>query len=492
MPPSPILNQKLDANTNSLPNYQLQKEPELGGWYGPPNGLDVMNALVKLKTRANPVIELGPVDLTCAFLITDMNLNDHPIVYASATFQQLTGYGWDEVIGRNCRFLQDPHGKMEKGQKRLRDQEVIYAMRRCVETRSEGQFLCTNYKKDGTVPRLIVGLSKFSHTDSDLNGQPRESMEINLIADPMCNPSSYHTRFRQVYDLTAEESPDVSESMLGTAQEYLDTSSNLVHIVSLRGAILYVSPQACKRYLECVPEELVGKSLADIMHPDDYAFVMRQFRAANDRHVISYKCRMKKKSAGYRYIDVSGQKRTRCFILAGRETDLSNFTIPSDAVSSPDRNDEIWMRMSPQGLILFATSTFINVFAVDPIGHSVFELFHPDERVSLASAVDAIVAQYPVVSTSDPIPCVFNNRGTPLHAFVQFIGSTDAIGNTLYGYIRFLDQNYLQNMPDTLEMTPVFSNSDLATAHSLSYEINHLKFENKALGEAIKQRLEEQ
>ena len=39
-------------------------------------------------------------------LITDPNLLDNPIVYASPGFEQLTGYSTEEVIGRNCRFLQ--------------------------------------------------------------------------------------------------------------------------------------------------------------------------------------------------------------------------------------------------------------------------------------------------------------------------------------------------------------------------------------------------
>ena len=41
-----------------------------------------------------------------AFLITDPSLQDNPIVFASEGFLQLTGYGREQVLGRNCRFLQ--------------------------------------------------------------------------------------------------------------------------------------------------------------------------------------------------------------------------------------------------------------------------------------------------------------------------------------------------------------------------------------------------
>jgi PAS domain S-box-containing protein len=41
-----------------------------------------------------------------AFVITDPSLQDNPIVYASDDFLKQTGYNRDQVLGRNCRFLQ--------------------------------------------------------------------------------------------------------------------------------------------------------------------------------------------------------------------------------------------------------------------------------------------------------------------------------------------------------------------------------------------------
>jgi PAS domain-containing protein len=40
------------------------------------------------------------------FVLTDPSLPDNPIVYASNGFCKLTGYKRDQVVGRNCRFLQ--------------------------------------------------------------------------------------------------------------------------------------------------------------------------------------------------------------------------------------------------------------------------------------------------------------------------------------------------------------------------------------------------
>eukprot|EP00897_Mesotaenium_endlicherianum_P007625 jgi/Mesen1/6891/ME000353S05916 len=40
------------------------------------------------------------------FVLSDPRLPDHPIVFASEGFCQMTGYRKEEVIGKNCRFLQ--------------------------------------------------------------------------------------------------------------------------------------------------------------------------------------------------------------------------------------------------------------------------------------------------------------------------------------------------------------------------------------------------
>ena len=48
------------------------------------------------------------------FIITDPSLQDNPIVYASDDFLNLTGYDRDEVLGRNCRFLQGTETSAQK------------------------------------------------------------------------------------------------------------------------------------------------------------------------------------------------------------------------------------------------------------------------------------------------------------------------------------------------------------------------------------------
>ena len=43
-----------------------------------------------------------------SFVLTDPRMADNPIVYCSDSFCETTGYKREQVIGRNCRFLQSP------------------------------------------------------------------------------------------------------------------------------------------------------------------------------------------------------------------------------------------------------------------------------------------------------------------------------------------------------------------------------------------------
>ncbi|CAI7842786.1 unnamed protein product, partial [Closterium sp. NIES-53] len=63
----------------------------------------------------------------CIVLVDATNA-EYPIVYASKPFLRMTGYSWQEVVGKNCRFLQGPETNPDHVQQ-LR--EAIYGSRSC-------------------------------------------------------------------------------------------------------------------------------------------------------------------------------------------------------------------------------------------------------------------------------------------------------------------------------------------------------------------------
>jgi len=74
-----------------------------------------------------------------SFVITDPSLPDHPIVFASDGFLSFTGYTREEILGRNCRFLQ---GKDT-------DQNSVKAIRDAIDAGSEVTVRLLNYTKNG-------------------------------------------------------------------------------------------------------------------------------------------------------------------------------------------------------------------------------------------------------------------------------------------------------------------------------------------------------
>ena len=72
--------------------------------------------------------------------ISDLREKGMALVYVNSAFQDITGYSSDELIGRNCRFLQ--------GSDRL--QPEIRSIRDAIARRADVAVTLKNYRKDGS------------------------------------------------------------------------------------------------------------------------------------------------------------------------------------------------------------------------------------------------------------------------------------------------------------------------------------------------------
>jgi PAS domain S-box-containing protein len=92
-----------------------------------------------LQDRGN--IFFAAVEMTrMPMVVTDPRRPDNPIVFANGAFFDLTGYSDEEVIGRNCRFLQGPQT----------DPRTVDEVRLAVKERRAVAVDLLNYRKDGT------------------------------------------------------------------------------------------------------------------------------------------------------------------------------------------------------------------------------------------------------------------------------------------------------------------------------------------------------
>jgi PAS domain S-box-containing protein len=70
--------------------------------------------------------------------LSDPDLPDSPIVYANQAFEQMSGYAQDEILGRNCRFLQGND----------RDQEGLATIRQALAKNEACVVTLRNYRKN--------------------------------------------------------------------------------------------------------------------------------------------------------------------------------------------------------------------------------------------------------------------------------------------------------------------------------------------------------
>nr|AML79252.1 putative LOV domain-containing protein [Cephalotaxus harringtonia] len=123
----------------------------------------------------------------CGFVVTDALEPDQPIIYINTVFEYVTGYKAEEILGRNCRFLQY-RGPFAQRRHPLVDIVVVSEIRRCLDEGIEFQGELLNFRKDGTplVNRLrltpihgdegvvthIIGIQLFTEAKIELGPLP--------------------------------------------------------------------------------------------------------------------------------------------------------------------------------------------------------------------------------------------------------------------------------------------------------------------------------
>lgn len=89
-------------------------------------------------------------------IITDPNKEDNPIVYVNNAFSALFGYTYEEVKGKNCRFLHaDNH-----------DQESLVRVREALQKEEAVAVTLHNYSSDGVCIRCELTISPIFDKES--------------------------------------------------------------------------------------------------------------------------------------------------------------------------------------------------------------------------------------------------------------------------------------------------------------------------------------
>lgn len=93
----------------------------------------------------------------CGVIITEAT-DDHPIVYANTAFTIMSGYAIDEIVGKNCRFLNDG----------LEDQPELEVIRRSLARGMACTVTLSNRRKDGSKFWNTLNLSPIRDRNGDI------------------------------------------------------------------------------------------------------------------------------------------------------------------------------------------------------------------------------------------------------------------------------------------------------------------------------------
>nr|AML78152.1 putative LOV domain-containing protein [Philonotis fontana] len=115
---------ELDVDTLMLGLERPESRDDFDRTLGIRRGIDLATTLERIEKN---------------FVITDPRLPDNPIIFASDEFLELTEYTREEILGRNCRFLQGPDT----------DQKTVQQIRDAIKENRDITVQLLNYTKSG-------------------------------------------------------------------------------------------------------------------------------------------------------------------------------------------------------------------------------------------------------------------------------------------------------------------------------------------------------
>ena len=90
--------------------------------------------------------------------LADPDIEDMPIVYVNQAFLNMTGHVEEEVVGKNCRFLQGED----------RDQEARFQLRQAIDNSQPIEVTLRNYRKNGELFYNRLALTPLFDTSGNL------------------------------------------------------------------------------------------------------------------------------------------------------------------------------------------------------------------------------------------------------------------------------------------------------------------------------------
>ena len=121
-------------------------------------------------------------------VITDPRQSENPIVLANRSFLKLTGYSAEEVIGRNCRFLQGEGTSAA----------VVAELRAAIAAERDVDIEILNYRKDGSAFWNQLGVSPIHDDQGNLVYYFASQIDVTEFRKVQALEASEHRLLKEV------------------------------------------------------------------------------------------------------------------------------------------------------------------------------------------------------------------------------------------------------------------------------------------------------
>ncbi|TWT92528.1 PAS domain S-box protein [Neorhodopirellula pilleata] len=321
---------------------------------------------LNLRTRAIDAASNG-------FIIVDARADDMPIVYANKGFMTLTGFNPEEIVGRNCRFLQGP----------MTDPADVQTIRDAIRDQAHCRVTLLNYRRDGS------------------------TFYNDLIITPIRNSQNVVTHFVGVQN-DATAIVEARRTLEASEVEYRSTFENAaigIGHIGIDGRWLRVNEKLCS-IVGYTSEELTAKSFQEITHPNDLdkdlvlfarmkrgeipGYSMEKRYIHRDGHIvwINLTTSLRRNAHGDPECcislveDITTRKETEQRLSASR-------AIITEVIQ---RSDDPFMSFDEQGVIQVANRAAGELTALEDalIGRPYQELFENEAVSPLVTALDRV------------------------------------------------------------------------------------------------------
>lgn len=335
-------------------------------------------------------------------VITNPRLPDNPIVFVNDAFCRLTGYNREDIVGRNCRFLQGPDTRRDD----------VDTIRTAISERRSVELDLKNYRRDGTPFWNRLLLAPVYDGQGELTYFFASQLDVTLERDRLAGLEAANAVLMAERS-AAEERLAHNEVALKLAVDAaeigtwdLDLTTSILNWPPRTKAMFGISPQApCSMddfYAGLHPEDVAATNaaFASALDPERRATYDVEYRTiGNEDGIVRWVA-----AKGRGIFDESG----RCIRAIGTAIDITrrkstearlkesevrlrdlNTTLELRVEESTAERDRMWRLSTDLMLVAQFDSTITSVNPAwtallgwdrdELIGRSYLDFVHPDE-----------------------------------------------------------------------------------------------------------------